>query len=546
MNLNKGRSYFISVSDAVLRAEAKHKSKAKNHLLFGDWLSYLGEEKGSWASVRCRGDRGWLPKSSFSEKRILEVNFLDIGQGDGCHIVTPDDKVILIDAGIGDNMFRFINWRYNLRGRTVAGVDGIPADAKAKPFTIDHVIISHPDKDHYYGFQELFDCKKLIMQNVYHNGIVERPIAEADKDPDLKYYSGDDLGGYAKNDDGEYVLWDVVTSNTAMQQLIKKHKTSRMQYLTTLRKAMENNKDVQFTALSADDDYVAGFGEGENIELKLLGPLTEKVKHGTKFKNGLRKLGSEGVTKNGHSVILQLRIGKLKVMLGGDLNTEAEDYLLKHYAQTTAEASNLEGRVYEIRAKGATATAKEKQELAEAETELQHMITKGRGHFQADITKACHHGSHHFSETFLQVLNSIVTVISSGDEESYAHPRPDALGSFGKYGRGVRPLIFSTELARSTKEFTPIYQYYEELKAYEAEIAAADTASEKKAIEKEMQERKDKNVVVYGMITLRTDGERVVLAQKLEIPGGNDNKWDIHELRYNNNLGEFEYVMATK
>lgn len=548
MSLVKGQSYFISVTDAVLRAEAKTKSKAKNHLLFGDWLKYLGEEKSGWAKVQCRGDKGWLRKKEFSPERVLEVNFVDIGQGDGCHIVTPDDKVILIDAGIGDNMFRFINWRYNLRGRKVAGVDGVQSGdpGALDPFEIDHVLISHPDKDHYYGFQDLFESGKVAVQNIYHNGAVERPIRSVDKVPNLRYFSKDDLGGYAKNDEDEYFLWDMVSSNAAMHQLITKHKTTQKQYLQTLRKAVENNKNVKFTALSAADEYVSGFGEGSEVELKLLGPLTEKIKHGAKTRQCLIKLGNEGVTKNGHSVILQLRIGKLKVMLGGDLNTESEDYLLRHYAQTTSETSHLESRLYEIKAKGDTATPAEKQELAEAETELQAIITKGRRHFQADISKACHHGSHHFSETFLQVLNSIVTVISSGDEESYAHPRPDALGSFGKYGRGVRPLIFSTELARNTKEFSHVYDYFAQLKDYEAKIKAAVNEKEKKKIEKEMHEKKDRNVAVYGMITLRTDGQRVVLAQKLEIPGGEDNKWDIHELQFNQDLGEFEYALSAK
>jgi len=548
MSLIKGHSYFISVTDAVLRAEAKTKSEPKNHLLFGDWLKYLGEENNGWAKVQCRGDKGWLPNACFSPHRVLEVNFVDIGQGDGCHIVTPEDEVILIDAGIGDNMFRFISWRYNLRGRKVIGVDGVnDGDPGAMgPFEIDHVVISHPDKDHYYGFQKLFGCRKVAVKNVYHNGVVERPIKEADKDPSLRYFSKDDLGGYAKNEKSDYFLWDIVMSNTAMHQLIKKHKTTQKNYLQTLRKAVENNKQVKFTALSAAAGHVPGFDENAEVELKLLGPLTETVKHGSKSRNCLIKLGNEGVTKNGHSVVLQLRIGKLKVMLGGDLNTESEDYLLKHYAQTNFKASELESRVREIKAKGITATPDENQELAEGEAELQGIITKGRGHFQADITKACHHGSHHFSETFLQVLNSIVTVISSGDEESYAHPRPDALGAFGKYGRGIRPLIFSTELARNTKEFNHVYDYFAQLKEFEAKIKAAPSDKEKKKIEKEMQERKDRNVAVYGMITLRTDGEKVVLAQKLEIPGGEDNKWDIHELRFNKNLGEFEYIIKAK
>jgi hypothetical protein len=159
-----------------------------------------------------------------------------------------------------------------------------------------------------------------------------------------------------------------------------------------------------------------------------------------------------------------------------------------------------------------------------------------------DVTKACHHGSHHFSETFLQALNPIATVISSGDGEGYSHPRPDALGAFGKFGRGVRPLIFSTELARSTKEFTNVFDYFDKLKKFEEAIDLADTTAKKRKIEKQMQESKDRNVAVYGMITLRTDGEKVVLAQKIEAPTKLSVKWDIHELHFNEDLGELEYV----
>lgn len=57
------------------------------------------------------------------------------------------------------------------------------------------------------------------------------------------------------------------------------------------------------------------------------------------------------------------------------------------------------------------------------------------------MAKACHHGSGDFRDDFLAGINALVTIISSGDNESYAHPRPDTLGAMGKAGRGTRPLI---------------------------------------------------------------------------------------------------------
>ncbi len=543
MPLVNGASYFISETDAVLRESPSPSSDAVNHLIFGDWLRFLGDEQGPWAKVRCRGDTGWLKKAWFSEKRPLEINFVDIGQGDGCHIVTPDDKIILIDAGEGDNMFRFLSWRYNLRRRRVAGVDGVPAGAAGAqaPMDIDHVFISHPDSDHYFGFKPLFESRKVRIKRIYHNGIAERPIKAADKDPGLWYPSGFDLGGFLETDDGAY-LWETVDTSAQMHALIQAHPTTTKWYMSTLRAARANNSGVTFVRLSRKSAFVDGFGEADEITLKLLGPVTERKSRNGTAKDCLFKLGNEGETKNGHSLIIQLQIGKLKVMLGGDLNTESENYLFRHYGEATRDVSKLEHEIYDLQAKGSALTPADGQLLAAKLAELDAIVLKTREHFQADVTKACHHGSHHFSESFLRSINAVATVISSGDEENYSHPRPDALGSFGKYSRGIRPLIFSTELARSTREFTPIFKYYEQLKAFEAKIAAATTQEKKDRLTKAMQEKKDRNVAVYGMITLRTDGDKTLFAQKLEVSGGNDEKWDIHELTYNDKTETFEFL----
>lgn len=51
---------------------------------------------------------------------------------------------------------------------------------------------------------------------------------------------------------------------------------------------------------------------------------------------------------------------------------------------------------------------------------------------------------------------------------------------------------------------------------------------------------KERMVTVYGMINVRTDGERAIIAQKLEnaAPRG---QWDIHKLLWGSNLQEFKY-----
>ena len=552
MELKKDKSYFVSKPAVVLRASPD--GKAVNQLLFGDWLRWLGESRDGWEKIHCRNDDGWIRHAELSEQRALEINFVDIGQGDSVHMVTPDDEIVLIDAGKTNNLFRFIHWRYNLRDRKVKEVDGVsPTDPDALgPLVIENVMISHPDKDHYFGFRELFEHPKLTVTQVFHNGLVERPISQAEKDAvktedNIKHFSNDDLGRYV-NVDGSHYVWDVVHTDSEMRELIDEHRNTRKLYLGTLVKATENpaNHQLKFQSLTKDDRFFPGHDENDQVTIEVLGPVTESVTFEAETRRSLRRLGGEDVTKNGHSVVLQLRIGHLRVMLGGDLNTEAEDFLLKHYCETDEDASELETLAYHLNAKGPTLSGEEHQQLAEAQTTLAAIVTKAGRHFEVDVTKACHHGSHHFSETFLKALNAIAVVISSGDAESYSHPRPDALGAFGKYGRGNRPLIFSTEIARSTREFTPIKQYFDKLQAFQAALDAAQSNQERRRIEKEMESAKDSNVARYGMITLRTDGETVIIAQKLEVAAGDGQKWDIHQLVFNEAKGILEYRDKTK
>ena len=135
---------------------------------------------------------------------------------------------------------------------------------------------------------------------------------------------------------------------------------------------------------------------------------------------------------------------------------------------------------------------------------------------------------------FLETVNAAATVISSGDNESHAHPRSDTLGALGHHGRGARSLIFSTELSRSTDEFTdredsPWFQGAQLKAQAKAETDAARKAALLKEVDKKFELDRKRNVTVYGAINIRSDGEKVVLAYMLEKPS-NSRRWDVYTL----------------
>ena len=82
----------------------------------------------------------------------LKVYFFDVGQGDSIFIETENKKQILIDGGPSNSVVN------NL--------------AEAMPFwdrTIDLVILTHPDSDHYQGLTEVI--KRYKIDNFLNNGL---------------------------------------------------------------------------------------------------------------------------------------------------------------------------------------------------------------------------------------------------------------------------------------------------------------------------------------------------------------------------------------
>jgi hypothetical protein len=295
----------------------------------------------------------------------------------------------------------------------------------------------------------------------------------------------------------------------------------RKKYPSMIKKALDKGKFSAFRSLSVTDAYLPGYDTNNELAIQVLGPVLEPD-------NGqprLRWLGSVSKTKNGHSVVLRAQYRNVSILLGGDLNIPSENLLLGYHTGLQVPPESLEDQ--------------------------QTLIETARRTFQVDVAKSCHHGSSDFSSIYLAATNPIATIISSGDNEPHSHPRADTLGTIGLYSRGARPLIFSTELARSAAEsIKHPYILQRRLRELQQQIddAPTDTAGErrkKERLEKQFEglvSSIERSIAVYGAINVRTDGHKVVFAQKLERPRRLDAKWDIYQLEPQGNNGPLCYV----
>lgn len=482
-------------------ATDKKGSKPINQLLWGDWAC-VREMDGPWVKIWSRQRTGWVRREQLQEKRILEVNFVDIGQGDGCHIQTPQDRAIVVDAGEGDNMYRFLRWRFG---------------KFARKFTFESFVVSHPDQDHYLGFTELLENEKVCVDTIYHNTIVEQVVA------------GKSTLGAEKKVNGKKFLSGLVLTRDGLKKITDSaSRRGRRKYPNMLKIAVDSGRVKDIAGMLADPDparprFLPGYAPEDNrgMTLRVLGPLPQDIGRG---KPGLPKIGNTGVTKNGHSVVLLLQMGAVRMLLGGDLNEPSQEYLLGRYTGLSPHP----------RTPG----------------EEEALIAESRKHFEVDIAKACHHGSAHVAPGFLRATNPLATIVSSGDNEPHSHPRPDTLGIIGKFGRSDRPLIFSTELARSGNEHIkhPNKVRAELRKKIDRETAIINDPAASRAQKKEADKRLDEHLKIiersvanYGMINVRTDGDKVIIAQRLERDRSKASRWDIYQFESNAN-GRLEYV----
>lgn len=454
--------------------------KKKMKLLWGDRVEIL-EEGAPRTKVRARGKTGYVKNDDLGGTSLLEFYFIDVGQGDGILIRTPDHRHILIDGGwprhkqpLGKNAADFVDWKFY-------------KDYGNEQIHLDAVICSHNDQDHYGGLWDLMDreerdgldCQDVRVEHFYHAG--------------LAWWEGEDereLGPSEDTPDGK-MFTRLMGDRAAVIEALKPDANPKLQgdWSKFLRVVTEtkclDDSSTPISRLSDRTEYLPGFEPGQNgPSIKILAPVEFEV-------NGepaLRRFKSDpSENTNGNSILLRVDYQNTRFLLTGDLNKNSQSMLLKDY----------EGHHEE---------------------------------FACDVAKACHHGSEDISYAFLEKMEPSATIISSGDNEGHDHPRPSIIAASALTGRKQvvkdqlkTPLVYSTELARSVSFGTPTQVEVfddngnvtdspplDQVKITYEEIKVGDLHPI--TTEKWLRSRKIVAGLVYGLVNVRTDGHKILCA----------------------------------
>lgn len=101
----------------------------------------------------CLNILAWLAVYDLSQPQFLEVTFFDVGQGDAVFIETPLGHQVLIDGGPDETVLEKLG-------------DEMPFWDR----TIDLIILTHPEHDHYAGLIEVL--KRYKVENILWTGVL--------------------------------------------------------------------------------------------------------------------------------------------------------------------------------------------------------------------------------------------------------------------------------------------------------------------------------------------------------------------------------------
>ena len=495
-------AYFKRLRKSFKPLGPAHKFKKtweKVAMLWGDPV-YVFEVGPTHAKVSAKGHHLEIKVSDLMETPILCIYQIDVGQGDSTLVHTPDDRWLMIDGGPapGDSnsgkgaanflfwkMFVDQSWKWEFNFNT-------------GPFVLDALVCTHPDSDHFGGFgplTEKVDRGDLVINTVYHNGIGRFKSAGGF----TKYENGSgfcQLGPVAGTDLPDAYLTVLIDSFDDVRTFLAETPTRDWKLHGEYRDwlySLQQREGQGFGALQrlcSNTGHLPGYGPDESdVSIRVLGPYEEQMNNKPVLRYldtaGKSAMSDPGVTRNGQSVILRCDFGSARILFTGDLNFRSQALLL----------SNVPA-----------------------------------AEFRAHVAKACHHGSEDISVKFLQAMGPWATMISSGDNEGHVHPRALMLGLTGATSllidkgskqkflgfeepRYVAPMLYSTELSRSVRLREPQRALdANEQTVPNAKLQAKKATGAADGLMKELDYWLLADELTYGLINVRTDGERIRMA----------------------------------
>ena len=152
-------------------------------LIWGDRVRIL-DTKQNAKRVSARGVEYWVNARHLGGEPLLEVYIIDVGQGDGLLVVTPEGHNIMVDGGNirsrqngGKNAADFVDWKFYKDY-----LSWFERDDPGKPvIRLDAMIATHNDLDHFGGLWDLveedeksraeLDCESVTVEAIYHAGL---------------------------------------------------------------------------------------------------------------------------------------------------------------------------------------------------------------------------------------------------------------------------------------------------------------------------------------------------------------------------------------
>ena len=350
------------------------------------------------------------PASIAAEQR-LRIWLIDVGQGDAILIELPESVSSALGNPAGDPVNLLID----------GGASPVTLARKTPEFlhrlygaqgaTIEHMVLTHHDRDHVVGLTRVLEDPTIAVANVYVSGLAafRRGVRDIPATGNAGGFISDDnrsLGRFTSTGllEAPYLVdtFGVLRARVTAQELTSDYGAFATAIVQKTKPAkVKSFQQACFGCGALDAIQAPKSGARPAFALTTVWPLKRP-----------RGYGQWDKTTNGNSIAFRLDYGGFSMLFTGDLNTQSEPDVV----------ANLED-------------------------------TQRISLLDVDVLKAAHHGSDHNAPEFLEHenLKPVLSAASMGGAGfmAYGHPSLDTIATLGGakrfYSTYIREIKFDRD-----------------------------------------------------------------------------------------------------